>query len=245
MPVVLGIDLAAGRGITEVAALIVTDGSRTPLFEASSHRRVTTDDEILAVVADTQPAVLAVDAPLSLPRPVMQGLLSGLSRGRANTEAPALSAAGSPYTRAAERDPIWTSLGIRPLPVSFLGGLTFRAISLLPKLHAVVPQAAIIEVFPSATLRCLGITSLAARGTAAQRRSMKTNEFSRQSTQRGLSAFIQGIPQPDDETYGADLLDALAAALTAVAYVRDAYVLVGDGVEGAIVLPRVPNGARF
>lgn len=243
MPPVLGIDLAAGRGITEVVVLRVDDGSHHPIFDAASHRQVATDDEIVAAVAAAHPAVLAIDAPLTLPRAVMRGLSSQMApnrdadeqqRAERNTEMPVSADAGdnSPYTRAAERDLIWSTLGIRPLPVSFLGGLTFRAISLLPRLRTAAPEATIVEVFPSATLRRLDITQPAAGTKAA-----KTTEASRRIAQRGMREHIVGLAEPDVELYGADLLDALAAALTGVAYLRGAYCVVGDIEEGAIILP--------
>lgn len=228
MPVVVGIDLAAGRGITEVAALVLEDESRIPVFDAASYRKVTSDDEIAAVVATVRPDVVAIDAPLSLPRAVMRGL-TPQSHDSVSQSSPA---ATSPYTRAAERDPIWSTLGIRPFPVSFLGGLTFRAISLLPRLHSVAPQAVIIEVFPSASLRCLDITH-----PAPARKALKTTEASRTIVQDGLRIHIHGMAPSDEELYGADLLDALAAALTGVAFLRGEYIVAGDVSEGTIVLP--------
>jgi predicted nuclease with RNAse H fold len=230
MSAVAGIDLAAGRGITEVAVLLMEDESRHPVFDASTYRQVTTDEEIVAAVAAAHPAVIAIDAPLTLPRAVVRGL--GVGGSLPNDEALAVEAARSPYTRAAERAPIWSTLGIRPLPVSFLGGLTFRAISLLPQLRTAVPGAAIIEVFPSATLRCLGIKSQTA-GTKAG----KAAEATRRIVQRGLLAHIDGIAAPENIVYGADLLDALAAALTGVMFLRGRYIVAGDVAEGAIVLP--------
>jgi|SRR5579872_5080214 len=230
MPAVVGIDLAAGRGITEVAVLIAEAGS-CPVFDAASHRRVATDAEIVAVVSAAQPAVLAIDAPLTLPRAVMRGLAGGADVGALPAAPTDASAGDSPYTRAAEHDPIWATLSIRPLPISFLGGLTFRAITLVPRLRAAAPLADIIEVFPSATLRQLSITQSAAGGKAT-----KTTEASRKLVQRGLRQYIEGVASPEHKLYGADLLDALAAALTAVAYLRGEYLTIGDPEEGAIIL---------
>ncbi|MGH2517200.1 MAG: DUF429 domain-containing protein [Ktedonobacterales bacterium] len=244
----MGIDLAAGRGITEVAVLHMDDGDSHPVFDAGSHQRVATDAEIVAAVVVTQPAVIAIDAPLTLPRAVMRGLLTARTAGTsgegpfegggAPLAAPALAsavdgytAASSPYTRAAERDPLWSALGIRPFPVSFLGGLTFRAISLLPHLRAAAPMAAIIEVFPSATLRQLGI-SKPERG----KRPPKTARESRRSAQLSLSMYIEGIADPEDSLYGADLLDALAAALTGISYLHNDFQRAGDVAEGTIIL---------
>jgi predicted nuclease with RNAse H fold len=119
------------------------------------------------------------------------------------------------------------------LPVSFLGGLTFRALVLVPKLQRVLPHAAIIEVFPTAALRLLGIRPVE-RGV---KRAAKTSEAARRATQEGLACSVAGIPPVADGLLGADLLDALAAALTGVAYSRKEFVAVGEANEGQIILP--------
>lgn len=240
MPAVVGIDLAAGRGVTAVATLMVEDGSRRPVFYVERHQLVTTDEAITSVVASMAPAVVAIDAPLTLPRAVMQGLAIPRGfHGPAYRQKDSLHTARldgeSPYTRAAERDPIWSALGIRPLPVSFLGGLTFHAISLLPRLRVSAPGAAIIEVFPTATFQRLGITR--PMQGAQRRRAAKTTEWSRRSIQLGLQKHIAGVPSPNDQLYDTDTLDALAAALTGVAYLTGMYEIAGDEAEGAIILP--------
>ena len=227
--VVVGIDLAAGRGTTEVAALRLNAGDLLPVFDPTAHRAVQTDEEIVGLVATVRPAVIALDAPLSLPAAVAAALRGEVAPLQGSTD-------NSPYTRAAERDPLWVRLGVRPLPVSFLGGLTFRALTLLPKLRARQPTAAIIEVFPTASLCILGIRPAALAGGA--RRPAKSSDAARTAVQQGLRALVAGIPAPDAHLLGADLLDALAAALTALAHERGASVAVGDPVEGQIVLPR-------
>jgi predicted nuclease with RNAse H fold len=229
---VAGIDLAAGGGTTEVALLKLVDGAALPIFRAQAHRAVTSDEEIVEVLAGARPTVIAIDAPLTLPRVVVNAVRRD---GRAkDTSARHLHAsASSPYTRQAERDPIWAELGLRPLPVSFLGGLTFRAIALVPELRALLPESAVIEVFPTATLRALGIRP-AVEGT---RREAKTSAAARAATQQGLSRYIDGPPSPASEPLSADLLDALAAALTAVAYHKGQFRAIGEADEGQIVLP--------
>ena len=227
---VVGIDLAAGRGTTEVAALCLNAGDPLPVFDPAAHRAVQTDEEIVELVAAARPVVIALDAPLSLPSVVAAALRGEVKPPQGFTD-------NSPYTRAAERDPLWGRLRVRPLPVSFLGGLTFRAIALLPKLRARQPAATIIEVFPTASLRVLGIRPAAPAG-GARHRPAKASAAARMVVQQGLRALVAGIPAPDAHLLEADLLDALAAALTALAYVRGASVAVGDPVEGQIVLPR-------
>jgi predicted nuclease with RNAse H fold len=142
MTVVAGIDLTAGRGTcrgTAAIARLTLKARDRPRLAADAYVAVVTDDDIIAALWAYHPAVVAIDAPLALPAPVASAL-SGKD---------AMVAKSSPYTRAAERDPIWTELGIRPLPVSFLGGLTFRAICLVARLRDALPASAIIEAFPN------------------------------------------------------------------------------------------------
>lgn len=245
MVAVAGIDLAAGRGVTEVAILVAQPDSTSPRFQIEQHRPVVTDEDIVAVIAQTAPAAIAIDAPLTLPAAVTHALQSEAYtqapkpiahapdfQSRAHFQQPASS---SPYTRAAERDPIWKTLGLRPLPVSFLGGLAFRAITLLPQLRMAAPDARIIEVFPTATLRALGIHA----SIGQEKRQPKTTPIMRTATQHVLSQWIDGIPASSIEPLSADLLDALAAALTAVFFLRGAFVTAGAAVEGQIILPQI------
>lgn len=226
MTTVVGIDLAAGRGTTEVVALRCPGTREPPQYLQHLRQHTITDADIAAAVASASasPAVIAIDAPLSLPADVMAAL-----RGAAATS----GAGGGPYTRAAERAGVWSTLGVRPLPVSFLGGLTFRAIMLVPRLRAAWPGAAIIEVFPTATLAALGLRL--PRGRESRLR--KTSVAARRSALRGLAGYIDGVEDLEGELASADELDALAAALTGVRYLEGAFVAVGDASEGQIVLP--------
>lgn len=229
-PAVAGIDLAAGRGVTEVAILFTAEGGDLPTFQAERYREVITDDDILAAITLAAPAVIAIDAPLSLPVSVARSLTSA-------SAAIVETAATSPYTRAAERDPRWKTLGVRPLPVSFLGGLTFRAISLLPRLRAAAPASEIIEVFPTATLRLLDVRPLEGQ----QKRLSKTTVAMRTAAQQGLTRWITGIPPVESALLGADHLDALAAALTGIMYLQGRYEALGDADEGQIIVPRITS----
>lgn len=232
--VVAGIDLAAGQATTECAILTLDGGTARPRFDAGSHRAVSSDEEIVAVVADACPAVVAIDAPLTLPGPVAS-TLRAMPGSDANAGAN-VPESDSPYTRAAERSPLWRELGIRPLPVSFLGGLTFRAIALVPRLRAAAPEASIIEVFPAGTFRQLGIT-VCHHEARRRKRPPKTSEATRRLIQRGLADWIDGLPKAAPSPMNADLLDALAAALTAAAYAGGTYLAAGDAREGQIILP--------
>ncbi len=227
MSVVAGIDLAAGRGISELAVLEVS-ADAMPVFDDSRHAAVETDDDIVTVLAGEHPVVVAIDAPLSLPAPVAAAV-----RGEH-----VAAGSASPYTRAAERDPVWRALGVRPLPVSFLGGLTFRGLTLASAIREVLPAVLVIETFPTGVARCLGIEAFQRDG----RRVAKTAPGPRQTLQSGLRAWVNGLPEPRESLLGADLLDAVAAALAAVAYHRDAYRTAGNADEGQLVLP---DPARF
>ena len=223
-PIVVGIDLAAGRGVTALAALAVEPGGPARL-ETLTYPK--TDDEITADALRLRPAVIAIDAPLTLPGPVAAALA-----GAAWTGDP------SPYTRAAERDPGWRALGVRPFPVSFLGGLTFRAIPLVARLRAALAGSQIIEVFPTASLRALGIESV------AQGRLSKASLAARRQTQAGLAAWVGGLPALEGEgvCLDADMLDAIAAALTAAAHARGLTRAAGDPTEGCIII--IDHAAR-
>jgi predicted nuclease with RNAse H fold len=182
-----------------------------------------TDDDIIAPLRAYHPAVVAIDAPLTLPAPGASALCGK----------DAMGANSRPYTRAAERDHTWTALGIRPLPVSFLGGLTFRAICLVARLRDALPESAISEAFPSGARASRGLRA----DVPGVHRQGKTTEAARRGLQLELAALIDGIPEPTPGPLSADLLDALLGALTAVAYTRDRYLAIGAAGEGQIILP--------
>lgn len=238
--IVVGVDLAAGRGVTAAAALRITiTGSNAPAtLSLLSLTRLGDDDAIVAEVMRANPSAIGIDAPLSLPAPVAAAVCG----------AP-LPDGASPFTRAAERDSIWSRLGVRPFPVSFLGGLTFRAIPLAARLRAELSTAQVIEVFPSATLAALALSAPASRGQRAQ---PKTAPDRRRAIQRTLARFIAGLtPAPgDEEPLDADRLDAILATLTCAAAELGAAQAIGDPTEGCITLPArnahrlfAPNGA--
>lgn len=233
--VVIGVDLAAGNGVTAMAALKLAqrDAEGQATLSLLSLTYPLDDEAILAEVACHTPLVVGIDAPLSLPTPVASAVLGA-----------APSAGLSPYTRAAERDPIWARLGVRPFPVSFLGGLTFRAIPLAARLRARFGSTQVIEVFPTATLAALNLRPPATR-TAPRLR--KTEAPARRAIQHALAQLISGVAAPDDDTQplDADSLDALAAALTAATHTLDSAQAIGDPDEGCIVLPTQDAQDRF
>jgi predicted nuclease with RNAse H fold len=224
---VVGIDLAAGRGVTALAAVAVGP-SGPPRLAALCYPNA--DDEIIAEALRLRPAMIAIDAPLTLPGPVAAALAGAAWAGNR-----------SPYTRAAERDPLWRALGVRPLPVSFLGGLTFRAIPLAARLRAALPDAGVIEVFPTASLRVLGIRPEGVGRVA------KASLAARRATQVALGAWVSGLPAVDAESapLSADALDAVAAALTAAAHTRGLTLAAGDPTEGCIMVVDAARAAAL
>lgn len=221
---VTGIDLAAGRGVTALATLALEGAQRPRLLAITCPG---SDDEIVEDVARARPTVIAVDAPLTLPGALAAAFTGDLWRGH-----PSL------HTRGAERDPLWRGLGLRPLPVSFLSGLTTRAMPLAQRLRAAAPSATLIEVFPTASLRALGIQPRTGS------RVSKTAREARHATQHGLRRWVAGLDDPDlaGGLLSADALDALAAALTAAAFARGATLAAGDPTEGCII---VIDAARY
>lgn len=231
---VVGVDLAAGRGTTSLAALTLASSGAAPGRVAlRSLDHAPDDDAIIAEVARERPGVIALDAPLTLPAPVAAALAG---------QAP--SPGASPYTRAAERDPIWSRLGVRPFPVSFLGGLTFRAIPLAARLRETLPTSQIIEVFPSGALAALGLRTPSARG---QSRQPKTSLDERHHTQSVLARIIAELPAPGEggAPLDADSLDAIVAALVAALFARGHAERIGEEREGVIVMPSANAAAQF
>jgi predicted nuclease with RNAse H fold len=230
--IVTGIDLAAGRGVTAVALLAGEAGAARPRVLAPPEQPTMTDEAIIAALRHHMPRVIAIDAPLSLPA----------SAHAAITGDP-LPEVERIYTRAAERDPLWHAIGVRPLPVSFLGGLTLRALVLTVKLRAAYPAAQIIEVFPTATLRRLAQTAEPSADMAdddrpvAQTKRRKTTPEARAAAQRTLARVV-ALP-PLKAPPGADWLDAVAAAWTAWVFFHGIYDALGAAAEGQIIVPRV------
>ena len=223
---VVGVDLAAGRGITAMATLTVAaPAAESDALTLRSLVHAPDDAAIIAEVMRWEPRVIAIDAPLSLPAPVAAALAGRLPDANA-----------SPYTRAAERDQIWSRLGVRPFPVSFLGGLTFRAIPLAARLRDAAPACQIIEVFPSGGLAALGLRKPSTRG---QPRPAKTSPEAQRLTQGALARIIAQLPIPREDAppLDTDSLDAIAAALVAALFSQGHAERIGDEREGNIVMP--------
>ncbi len=184
-----------------------------------------TDGDILAETVRLAPAVIALDAPLTLPGAVAAALAGAPWSGH-----------DSPYTRAAERDPIWRMLGARPLPVSFLGGIDVSRDSAGGASARGIARCDTDRGVPDSDAAGVGARS-AGDGLGA-----KTVVDARRATQSTLAAWVAGLPSVEAGPLDADALDAVAAALTAASFVDGAGAAVGNPTEGCII---VMDAARF
>jgi predicted nuclease with RNAse H fold len=176
----------------------------------------TTDAELITLVHTYRPGIVAIDAPLSLPR--------GLS--------PTAFMAGRPVPlgptgRACER--ALKDLGIGcfyTTPRSIIKEMVLRAIALAEALQAEGLRVA--EVYPFAT-RVLLFGRMPIRKTTVQ---------GRRVLQRHLATLIGGLPAPP---LSHDELDALLAAYTGLLILRGEAQGWGDPEEGIIWLPTPPK----
>jgi predicted nuclease with RNAse H fold len=177
---------------------------------------VSTDPEIVATVGEIQPAIVAIDAPLSLPKG-MCCLEEGCSCGQA------LPSAG----RACERE--LARLGIPCFFTSkrsIIKAMVYRAISLSGELCARGYE--VIEIYPYASKVRIWGKDIPKKTTPAGL------EFLRQR----LTALIPGLERERLKNH--DLCDALIAAYTGYLYARGMAEPVGDAEEGLIFIPSPP-----
>ncbi len=180
---IVGIDLAAEPKNPTGLAILSNRIAETMLLEG--------DDEILAATVKAKPSVVAIDAPLSLPK-------AGISR---------------------EADRALVKKGFRcfwPLLPSMrlltLRGIRLKEILENHGLH-------VIEVFPSATQKLLGIPT---------KREGKANLL------QGLRDIGVSIITENPSHHE---LDSVTAALTGSFYLSGRYEAVGDQEEGQVILP--------
>lgn len=177
---------------------------------------VGTDGEILSLVRQEGPQVVAIDAPLSLPRgwhclewPCRCGRCDAPPGTRRSAEA-ALSAQGIGL--------FWTTRR------SIIKPMIYRAIGLRERIA--LTRTEVIEVYPYASKVRLFGRSIPKKGTVEGRRWLRQR----------LDGLVPGLAAAGP--LGHDELDALVAAYTAYLYGTNRAVQVGDPQEGAIVLPR-------
>lgn len=204
----LGIDLAASP--RRPSGYAVLDGR----WGLRGLGRAGDDGEILALAQKVQPRLVAIDAPLSLPR--------GLCCLEESCPCRALAADG---LKLAEGELLRRGIPLFPTTKrGIVKGLAYRGISLARALRAA--GFAVVEVYPYANkVRLLG-----------GRPPGKGTNMGRQQLRRALEPFIPGLaacPGPLDH----DRLDALVAALTACLHAQGPCEALGDPEEGLIFVP--------
>lgn len=174
----------------------------------------TSDEAIIALAEEQRPALVAVDAPLSLPL--------GLCCLEESCPCRPIS---SRKGRQCERE--LSALGIGcyyTTKRSIIKGMVYRAIALKEKLEE--QGFAIIEVYPYASkMRLFG--KLPPKTTVAGRRALQAR----------LCHLIPALPLPQEALLPHDTLDALLAAYTGVLYLKGQTEVLGDPAEGLLHIP--------
>ncbi|MFQ6057319.1 MAG: DUF429 domain-containing protein [Anaerolineae bacterium] len=176
------------------------------------------DDEILAFALEHRPALVAVDAPLSLPL--------GLCCLEETCPCRPLSAGQG---RACERELSRLGMGCYyTTKRSIIKGMVYRALRLKDALTR--EGLAFIEVYPYASkVRLFG------------RLPPKTTVAGRRILQAQLSCLIPHISPPNQHLLSHDLLDALVAAYTGWLYLQGQTEALGDPREGLLHIPCPPR----
>jgi len=207
MTVHIGLDLTAGSRPSSLAALDDT-------AHLLAWGQGLTDTDLLAWIAGYPAALIAVDAPLSLPlglcclEPSCRCRPGGPGAGRSCERALSRLGLGCYYTTKR----------------SIIKALVYRAIALKAALEAA--GHTVIEVYPHASrVRLLG------------RLPKKTTLAGRRATQRGLQPLVAGLPSPDEMLLDHDTLDAVLAAYTGWLCGRGQTVPLGDPAEGLLYIP--------
>jgi predicted nuclease with RNAse H fold len=175
---------------------------------------VTDDEEIIALAEEQRPALVAIDAPLSL----SLGLCC-------LEESCPCRPVSSRKGRQCERE--LSALGIGcyyTTKRSIIKRMVYRAIGLKEKLEG--QGFAAIEVYPYASRVCL-FGKLPRKTTVAGRRAL----------QEKLCRLIPVIPSLQESLLSHDALDALLAAYTGVLYLKGQTRALGDPVEGLLHIP--------
>jgi predicted nuclease with RNAse H fold len=172
------------------------------------------DEEIAAFVEAHRPALVAIDAPLSLPL--------GLCCLEGTCSCQPLS---SHKGRQCERE--LSALGIGcyyTTKRSIIKGMVYRGIRLKADLEG--RGYTVIEIYPYASkVRLLGLLP------------KKTTVAGRQALQKGLQRLIPSIPSPREDLLSHDTLDALLAAYTGFLYHCGETEALGDPLEGLLHIP--------
>lgn len=212
----IGIDLASAPARPTACAVLSPDGALV------GHNLCATDDHIVAFVETYLPALVAIDAPLSLP--------AGLCCLEASCSCqPLAEGSGRECERALSR------LGIGcyyTTKRSIIKAMAYRAIGLRQRLGE--GGSTVIEIYPYASkVRLFG------------RLPRKTTRAGRRALQAALCHLISGIPLRDSQLLSHDLLDALVGAYTGILYLRNAVEALGDPQEGFLYIPLAGSARAF
>lgn len=182
----------------------------------------TGDEAIIALAEEQRPALVAIDAPLSLPL--------GLCCLEESCPCRPLS---SRKGRQCERE--LSALGIGcyyTTKRSIIKGMVYRAIMLKEKLEE--QGFPVIEVYPYASKVCL-FGKLPRKTTVAGRRALQAR----------LCHLIPALPLPQEVLLPHDALDALLAAYTGLLYIEGQTAVLGDPAEGLIYIPRLASVSHW
>jgi predicted nuclease with RNAse H fold len=172
------------------------------------------DKEIAAFVEAHRPALVAIDAPLSLPL--------GLCCLEGTCSCQPLS---SRKGRQCERE--LSALGIGcyyTTKRSIIKGMVCRGIGLKADLEG--RGHTVIEIYPYASkVQLFGPLP------------KKTTVAGRQALQKGLQRLIPSMPSPQEDLLSHDTLDALLAAYTGFLYHCGETEALGDPLEGLLHIP--------
>ena len=207
----LGVDLTSSSRKPSACALIGTDGS---LVHLSMER---TDEDILTLVNAAEPAVVAIDAPLSLP--------AGLDCLEVNCPCePIRPEKGRACDRALRRR------GIPLYPATkqtFIKELIYRGIGLANGIREAGTE--VVEIYPYASKNLL----------LGRRPPKKSTREGKEFLRTWLSDLIPGMAARAGEL-NHDLSDALIGAYTVYLREQGRAEEIGDRAEGVILVPFVP-----
>ncbi len=205
----LGIDLASSPARASAYALLGEEGSLRGVGALG------TDQEILLLAKRARPSLVAIDAPLGLPR--------GMCCLESSCSCVSQAADG---LRAAEREMIARGFGLfRTTKKSIIKALVYRGIALRGLLDGAGLR--VLEVYPYASKVILFGRSLPKKTTAEGRAFVRAR----------LEALIPGLARVGG-ALGHDELDALVAAYTARLAATGRAEELGEELEGTIWLPR-------
>jgi predicted nuclease with RNAse H fold len=207
---VIGLDLTTSPARKTAFAILTKE------MDIVAEGVVADDEEIITLAEEQRPALVAIDAPLSLPL----GLCC-------LEESCACRPVSSRKGRQCERE--LSALGIGcyyTTKRSIIKRMVCRAIALKEKLEK--RGFDVIEVYPYASkVRLFG------------RLPRKTTVAGRRALQERLRRLIPAIPSPQESLLSHDILDALLAAYTGILCIKGQSEALGDPVEGLLHIPRL------